>query len=162
MEHVTILLQDNTSNITATTTEGEEEEHSQTIITDVQNAGADIEDDDDDEEEEEEYVEEHNDNPTTEDEVVVIRSESPPPAFSIPSTSHEAPPSYETSIFSSIKALNHKIRLYEFYINNRHKSTKWLSKRQTWLSREPNSTEQVAYQLVQLEMALLWTAVSEA
>ncbi|ORE15314.1 hypothetical protein BCV71DRAFT_185606 [Rhizopus microsporus] len=122
-------------------------------LTDIQQHGdADIEEDNEEEE--------HNDNPTTEDEI--IRSDSPPPAFSIPSTSHEAPPSYETSVLSSIKLLNSKIRLYESHINNRHKSPKWLSKRQAWLAREPDSIDQVAFQLVQLEMALLWTAVSEA
>ncbi|KAI8368841.1 hypothetical protein EDC96DRAFT_440929 [Choanephora cucurbitarum] len=108
------------------------------------------------------------------------RSSSPPPAFSMPSSSnqrhtqrivpvtdtegrsqHEAPPSYETSVLSTIKSLNDKLRVYESHISNRHKSPKWLSKREEWLSREPNSIDQIAYQLVQLEMALLWTAVSE-
>ncbi|KAL0139654.1 hypothetical protein V8B55DRAFT_1526062 [Mucor lusitanicus] len=92
------------------------------------------------------------------------RSNSPPPAFSTPShlavaangvgasssasssssaitqrqqqqqQQHEAPPSYETSVLSTIKALNAKLRLIE----------------------------QIAFQLVQLEMALLWTAVTES
>ncbi|KAI8373679.1 hypothetical protein BD560DRAFT_394019 [Blakeslea trispora] len=109
---------------------------------------------------------------------------SPPPAFSIPTSSsssnqhhvqrsvsdadnegrsqHEAPPSYETSVLSTIKSLNDKLRIYESHISNRHKSPKWLAKREEWLSREPSSIDQIAYQLVQLEMALLWTAVSEA
>ncbi|PHZ12398.1 uncharacterized protein RHIMIDRAFT_237329 [Rhizopus microsporus ATCC 52813] len=128
------------------------EDNHQQLIDIQQHGDADIEEDNEEEE--------HNDNPTTEDEI--IRSDSPPPAFSIPSTSHEAPPSYETSVLSSIKLLNSKIRLYESHINNRHKSPKWLSKRQAWLAREPDSIDQVAFQLVQLEMALLWTAVSEA
>ncbi|KAI8053112.1 uncharacterized protein B0P05DRAFT_561637, partial [Gilbertella persicaria] len=96
-------------------------------------------------------------------------SSSPPPAFSIPSSSqqqqqqqHEAPPSYETSVLSTIKSLNDKLRLYESHISNRHKSPKWMAKRQEWISREPSSIEQTAYQLVQLEMALLWTAVTES
>jgi hypothetical protein len=75
---------------------------------------------------------------------------------------HEAPPSYETSVLSTVKSINDRLRLYESHIYNRHKSPKWLAKRQDWLSREPNSIEEVAYQLVQLEMALLWTAVSES
>ncbi|CAO3623990.1 unnamed protein product [Mucor fragilis] len=120
------------------------------------------------------------------------RSNSPPPAFSTPShlsvgantvgasssasssssainqcqqqqqQQHEAPPSYETSVLSTIKALNAKLRLYESHISNRHKSPKWLAKRDEWISREPNSIEQIAFQLVQLEMALLWTAVTES
>jgi hypothetical protein len=102
------------------------------------------------------------------------RSNSPPPAFStrslatssssaVPATQHvEAPPSYETSVLSTIKSINTKLRLYESHIPNRHKSPKWLAKRQEWISREPNSIEQVAFQLVQLEMALLWTAVTES
>ncbi|GAN01866.1 hypothetical protein MAM1_0013c01301 [Mucor ambiguus] len=115
------------------------------------------------------------------------RSNSPPPAFSTPShpsangidaslasssssaitqrqqqQQHEAPPSYETSVQGTIKALNAKLRLYESHISNRHKSPKWLSKRDEWISREPNSIEQIAFQLVQLEMALLWTAVTES
>jgi hypothetical protein len=113
------------------------------------------------------------------------RSHSPPPAFSssshdAPSFStsssthlatttsssssnrHEAPPSYETSVLSTIQALNSKLCLYESHIFNRHKSPKWLAKRAEWISRVPNSIEQVAYQLVQLEMALLWTAVTES
>ncbi|KAK4515371.1 Bud site selection protein 6 [Mucor velutinosus] len=75
---------------------------------------------------------------------------------------HEAPPSYETSVLSTIKALNAKLRLYESHISNRHKSPKWLAKRDEWISREPDSIEQIAFQLVQLEMALLWTAVTES
>lgn len=98
------------------------------------------------------------------------RADSPPPAFSssshAPSSSsshrHEAPPSYETSVLSTIKALNSKLCLYESHIYNRHKSPKWLAKRADWISRVPNSIEEVAYQLVQLEMALLWTAVTES
>lgn len=100
------------------------------------------------------------------------RSHSPPPAFSSsshaapPSSSsshrHEAPPSYETSVLSTIKTLNSKLCLYESHIFNRHKSPKWLAKRAEWISRVPNSIEEVAYQLVQLEMALLWTAVTES
>lgn len=106
------------------------------------------------------------------------RSNSPPPAFSTrsaatsssaevptpPSSQQhvEAPPSYETSVLSTIKSINTKLRLYESHISNRHKSPKWLAKRQEWISREPNSIEQVAFQLVQLEMALLWTAVTES
>ena len=98
------------------------------------------------------------------------RSHSPPPAFSssshAPSSSgshrHEAPPSYETSVLSTIKALNSKLRLYEEHIYNRHKSPKWLAKRAEWIARVPNSVEEVAYQLVQLEMALLWSAVTES
>lgn len=117
----------------------------------------------------------------------ISRSNSPPPAFSTPShlsvvagsssgsssssainqrqnqqQQHEAPPSYETSVLSTIKALNAKLRLYESHISNRHKSPKWLAKRDEWISREPNSIEQIAFQLVQLEMALLWTAVTES
>jgi hypothetical protein len=116
----------------------------------------------------------------------ISRSNSPPPAFSTPShlsvgassssgsssssainqqqnqQQHEAPPSYETSVLSTIKALNTKLRLYESHISNRHKSPKWLAKRDEWISREPNSIEQIAFQLVQLEMALLWTAVTES
>ncbi|KAI8641898.1 hypothetical protein BD408DRAFT_417295 [Parasitella parasitica] len=112
------------------------------------------------------------------------RSNSPPPAFSTsshmsaadassstPSSSstvnrqqlqHEAPPSYETSVLGTIKVLNDKLRLYEAHISNRHKSPKWLAKRDGWISREPSSIEQIAFQLVQLEMALLWTAVTES
>jgi hypothetical protein len=103
------------------------------------------------------------------------RSNSPPPAFStrsiatsssstVPTASQhvEAPPSYETSVLSTIKSINTKLRLYESHISNRHKSPKWLAKRQEWITREPNSIEQVAFQLVQLEMALLWTAVTES
>lgn len=98
------------------------------------------------------------------------RADSPPPAFTssshAPSSSsshrHEAPPSYETSVLSTIKALNSKLCLYESHIYNRHKSPKWLAKRAEWISRVPNSIEEVAYQLVQLEMALLWTAVTES
>ncbi|CEP13885.1 hypothetical protein [Parasitella parasitica] len=112
------------------------------------------------------------------------RSSSPPPAFSTPShmsaagasssapsssaavnrqqQQHEAPPSYETSVLSTIKSLNDKLRLYEAHIPNRHKSPKWLAKRDEWISREPHSIEQTAFQLVQLEMTLLWTAVAES
>ncbi|ORE03644.1 hypothetical protein BCV72DRAFT_212864 [Rhizopus microsporus var. microsporus] len=136
----------------AISSDSSSKDNHQQLIDIQQHGDADIEEDNEEEE--------HNDNPTTEDEI--IRSDSPPPAFSIPSTSHEAPPSYETSVLSSIKLLNSKIRLYESHINNRHKSPKWLSKRQAWLAREPDSIDQVAFQLVQLEMALLWTAVSEA
>lgn len=96
------------------------------------------------------------------------QQQDPPPAFSSPSHAsssthrHEAPPSYETSVLSTIKAINSKLCLYESHIYNRHKSPRWLAKRQDWISRVPNSIEEVAYQLVQLEMALLWTAVSES
>ncbi|KAG0168534.1 hypothetical protein DFQ28_004765 [Apophysomyces sp. BC1034] len=111
------------------------------------------------------------------------RPQSPPPAFSssppppLPhanaSTSGQPvrrghldgdapPPSYETSILGNIKALTHKLRTYESHIPHRHKSPRWLARRNDWVEREPGTIEQVAYQLVQLEMALLWTAVSEA
>lgn len=91
----------------------------------------------------------------------------PPPMPPQPSTSHrhvegDAPPSYETSILGNIKALTDQLRLYESHIANRHKSPRWLARRSEWVQREPASIEQVAYQLVQLEMALLWTAVSES
>lgn len=96
------------------------------------------------------------------------KQQDPPPAFSSPShepsssSRHEAPPSYETSVLSTITAINGKLCLYESHISNRHKSPRWLSKRHEWLARVPNSIEEVAYQLVQLEMALLWTAVTES
>ncbi|KAI9010895.1 hypothetical protein CLU79DRAFT_772494 [Phycomyces nitens] len=105
------------------------------------------------------------------------RSQSPPPAFSSsahvdnapqsssaaqPPTEGDAPPSYETSIFGSIKALMQKLHEFERHIPNRHKSPRWLVRRVEWVERVPNSIEQVAYQIVQLEMALLWTAVTEA
>ncbi|KAI7850310.1 hypothetical protein BDC45DRAFT_546622 [Circinella umbellata] len=107
-------------------------------------------------EEEGEEEEEHHDRP-----------ESPPPAFTtspLPTRRLEgdAPPSYETSILGNIKSLTDQLRLYESHIANRHKSPRWLARRQDWIDREPSSIEQVAYQLVQLEMALLWTAVSES
>lgn len=91
----------------------------------------------------------------------------PPPMPPQPSTSTrhvegDAPPSYETSILGNIKALTDQLRLYESHIANRHKSPRWLARRSEWVQREPASIEQVAYQLVQLEMALLWTAVSES
>ncbi|KAI8072434.1 hypothetical protein BC940DRAFT_292594 [Gongronella butleri] len=79
-----------------------------------------------------------------------------------PSSSVAPPPSYETSIFGTIKTLTEKLRLFESHIPNRHKSPRWLARRQEWLDYEPTSIEQVAYQLVQLEMALLWTAVTES
>ncbi|KAI8885186.1 hypothetical protein K501DRAFT_246612 [Backusella circina FSU 941] len=122
------------------------------------------------EEEEEEEGEED-----TQDTPHMNRPCSPPPAFSPlrsphPSTSQqppssqqvEAPPSYETSVLSSISILTEKLRLYESHIANRHKSPQWLAKRSAWLSRNPINIEQLAFQLVELEMALLWTAVSEA
>ncbi|KAI8078494.1 hypothetical protein BDF21DRAFT_452805 [Thamnidium elegans] len=97
------------------------------------------------------------------------KQQDPPPAFNSPSHEpsssggrNEAPPSYETSVLSTITTINAKLRLYESHIANRHKSPRWLSKRQEWLARVPNSIEEVAYQLVQLEMALLWTAVTES
>ncbi|KAI8144579.1 hypothetical protein BJV82DRAFT_513385 [Fennellomyces sp. T-0311] len=95
------------------------------------------------------------------------RPESPPPAFTtspVPTRRVEgdAPPSYETSILGNIKALTDQLRLYESHIANRHKSPRWLARRREWVDREPTNIEQVAYQLVQLEMALLWTAVSES
>lgn len=96
------------------------------------------------------------------------QQQGPPPAFSSPShassSSHrqEAPPSYETSVLNTIKAINSKLCLYESHIYNRHKSPRWLAKREEWISRIPNSIEEVAYQLIQLEMALLWTAVTES
>ncbi|KAI9268144.1 hypothetical protein BDA99DRAFT_504954 [Phascolomyces articulosus] len=104
----------------------------------------------------------HDDDPHDHD-----RPESPPPAFTtspLPTRrmEGEAPPSYETSILGNIKALTDQLRLYESHIANRHKSPRWLSRRHDWIDREPSSIEQVAYQLVQLEMALLWTAVSES
>lgn len=74
---------------------------------------------------------------------------------------HEAPPSYETSMLSTIHALTSKLRLFELHIPNRHKSPKWLPKRDAWINQKANSIEEVAYLLVQLEMALLWTAVEE-
>lgn len=106
------------------------------------------------------------------------RSSSPPPAFSTsprpalprPAGSNsnirqhmegEAPPSYETSILGNIQALTDKLLTFEAHIPNRHKSPRWLARRRDWLERTPSNIEQVAYQLVQLEMALLWTAVSE-
>ncbi|ORX44433.1 hypothetical protein DM01DRAFT_251582 [Hesseltinella vesiculosa] len=85
----------------------------------------------------------------------------PPPAFS-GSGGQTPPPSYETSILSTIKTLSQKLRLFESHIPNRHKSPRWLARRQEWVDYQPISTEQVAYQLVQLEMALLWTAVTES
>ncbi|GAA5802937.1 hypothetical protein HPULCUR_008412 [Helicostylum pulchrum] len=97
------------------------------------------------------------------------KQQDPPPAFNSPSHEpsssggrHEAPPSYETSVLSTITTINAKLCLYESHIANRHKSPRWLSKRQEWIARVPNSIEEVAYQLVQLEMALLWTAVTES
>ncbi|CAO3596986.1 unnamed protein product [Absidia cylindrospora] len=72
------------------------------------------------------------------------------------------PPSYETSIFGTIQALTQHIRRFEHHIPNRHKSPRWLARRAGWLGYEPTTIEQVAYQLVQLEMALLWTAVTES
>ncbi|KAI7895749.1 uncharacterized protein EV154DRAFT_494816 [Mucor mucedo] len=107
----------------------------------------------------------------TQEEEEEPQQQDPPPAFSTPSHApsssssthrHEAPPSYETSVLSTIKAINSKLCLYESHISNRHKSPRWLSKRDEWIARVPTSIEEVAYQLVQLEMALLWTAVSEA
>jgi hypothetical protein len=122
----------------------------------------------DPEEEEEEQMEDSNAQGTSH----VDRPCSPPPAFSPlrsphPSTAQqqpsvEAPPSYETSVLSSISTLTEKLRLYESHISNRHKSPQWLAKRSAWLSRNPINIEQLAFQLVELEMALLWTAVSEA
>ncbi|CAO3688501.1 unnamed protein product [Rhizopus stolonifer] len=148
-----LLLRNHQENVMSgiVTTASETTEENNPIGSDTQTGDADIE---------EEYDDEHNDHSTTTDEAG--RSQSPPPVFSMTSTSHEAPPSYETSILSSIKSLNSKMRMYESYISNRHKSPKWMSKRQTWLSREPDSIEHLAFQLVQLEMSLLWTAVSEA
>lgn len=81
-----------------------------------------------------------------------------PPAITAPEA---PPPSYETSILGNIKALTDQLRVYESHIPNRHKSPRWLAQRSEWVRREPSSIEQVAYQLVNLEMALLWTAVSE-
>ncbi|KAI9309038.1 hypothetical protein BJ944DRAFT_259188 [Cunninghamella echinulata] len=72
------------------------------------------------------------------------------------------PPSYETSIFGNISLLVQKLRLFEEHIPNRHKSPRWLARRHEWVSNEPTNIEQVAYQLIQLEMALLWTAVTES
>ncbi|KAI7884913.1 hypothetical protein K492DRAFT_173053 [Lichtheimia hyalospora FSU 10163] len=92
-------------------------------------------------------------------------SNTPMPPQPSTSTRHvegDAPPSYETSILGNIKALTDQLRLYESHIANRHKSPRWLARRSEWVQREPASIEQVAYQLVQLEMALLWTAVSES
>ncbi|KAI9323580.1 hypothetical protein BX666DRAFT_1847261 [Dichotomocladium elegans] len=74
----------------------------------------------------------------------------------------DAPPSYETSILGNIKTLTDQLRLYESHIANRHKSPRWLARRSEWVHREPTNIEQLAYQLIQLEMALLWTAVSES
>ncbi|ORY93623.1 hypothetical protein BCR43DRAFT_497259 [Syncephalastrum racemosum] len=113
-----------------------------------------------------------------EEEATPSRSSSPPPAFSTsprpalprPTSNNsnirqhiegEAPPSYETSILGNIQALTDKLLTFETHIPNRHKSPRWLARRREWLERTPSNIEQVAYQLVQLEMALLWTAVSE-
>lgn len=110
------------------------------------------------------------------------RPRSPPPAFSsspplpLPRAASSSnattasarhmegeapPPSYETSVLGNIKALTDHMRVYESHIANRHKSPRWLARRSEWVRREPGSIEQVAFQLVQLEMALLWTAVTE-
>lgn len=111
-------------------------------------------------------TEQHDD---TEEHEQQQKQQDPPPAFNSPSHEpsssggrNEAPPSYETSVLSAITTINAKLCLYESHIANRHKSPRWLSKRQEWIARVPNSIEEVAYQLVQLEMALLWTAVTES
>jgi hypothetical protein len=88
--------------------------------------------------------------------------DNPHPAAQHAELSAAPPPSYETSIFGTIKALIQHIRVFEHHIPNRHKSPRWLARRAEWVGYEPQTIEQVAYQLVQLEMALLWTAVTES
>jgi hypothetical protein len=68
----------------------------------------------------------------------------------------DEPPSYENSI------LTEKLLEFESHIANRHKSPRWLAERNEWLHRMPGNIEQFAFQLVELEMALLWTAVAES
>ncbi|KAL0085935.1 hypothetical protein F4703DRAFT_1736883 [Phycomyces blakesleeanus] len=159
----------------------QQNEHDPSLNTLPQNNEDEEEDEEEEEEEEEEEDEDEDEDDEDEDEdgeEIEIRpnshpvhgqsrerSQSPPPAFSSsPHTGNtgDAPPSYETSIFGSIKALMQKLHIFERHIPNRHKSPRWLVRRVEWVERVPNSIEQVAYQIVQLEMALLWTAVTEA
>ncbi|CAO3636681.1 unnamed protein product [Cunninghamella blakesleeana] len=83
------------------------------------------------------------------------------PSSTNPNAIIPPPPSYETSIFGNISLLVQKLRLFEEHIPNRHKSPRWLARRHEWVSNEPMNIEQIAYQLIQLEIALLWTAVEE-
>ncbi|KAG2172217.1 hypothetical protein INT43_004758 [Umbelopsis isabellina] len=73
----------------------------------------------------------------------------------------DEPPSYENSILGNIRTLTEKLLEFESHIANRHKSPRWLAERNEWLHRTPGNIEQFAFQLVELEMALLWTAVAE-
>ncbi|KAI9290039.1 hypothetical protein BC943DRAFT_258360, partial [Umbelopsis sp. AD052] len=74
----------------------------------------------------------------------------------------DEPPSYENSILGSIRTLTERLLEFEAHIGNRHKSPRWLTERNEWLSRTPGNIEQFAIHLVELEMALLWTAVAES
>ena len=74
----------------------------------------------------------------------------------------DEPPSYENSILGNIRTLTERLLEFEAHIGNRHKSPRWLTERNEWLSRTPGNIEQFAIHLVELEMALLWTAVAES
>ncbi|KAH8553527.1 hypothetical protein BGW37DRAFT_533556 [Umbelopsis sp. PMI_123] len=74
----------------------------------------------------------------------------------------DEPPSYENSILGNIRTLTERLLEFEAHIGNRHKSPRWLTERNEWLSRTPGNLEQFAIHLVELEMALLWTAVAES
>ncbi|RUP49432.1 hypothetical protein BC936DRAFT_142537 [Jimgerdemannia flammicorona] len=74
---------------------------------------------------------------------------------------YDTPPSYEHSIAQTIRSLMSHLLSYEEHIPPRYKAPRWPATRGVWRSRSPTTIEQFAYQLVELEMALLWTAVAQ-
>lgn len=79
----------------------------------------------------------------------------------LPPPSYDTPPSYEHSVAQNIASLTQHLLLYEEHVPQRHKSHRWLSSRGIWRSRSPTTVEQFAYQLIELEMGLSWSAVSQ-